>query len=48
MHSLFSTPDICFLVLIFKVLLSEQSNFPKNCFKKNFVSSAEGGMKQYL
>lgn len=40
--------ESCFLVSIFKALPNEQTNFLKCCFEKNFVSSAEGGIKQGL
>lgn len=34
MHTVLSTPDSYFLVLIFKALPNEQNNFLKSCFKK--------------
>lgn len=34
MHIGFSTPDTCFLALIFEALHTVQRNFLKSCFKK--------------
>lgn len=39
---------VVFLFQFFKALPNEQTNFLKSCFEKNFVSSAEGGIKQGL